>query len=760
MIFTVLAGAAPVPQKITKKDYLNYIQAATEDAYQTYDADMKKWRENVDLHNYWGYMPSSLPIHMAFSAAFLYQKLGSQKYLDWAKQALLDYGAQKSAYPESWVQSKLQYQVLGLPAVTDIFSGHKYMQAYRMIRDQAKFTPEERTKIEGWIAESADFAVATQEWGAMNRATLRADFLMRAAQAIPQHPHAANWTMYAQAMASDSWGKWEIEDATGYHGIWLWSLLSYADAIGDARLVHTPEMYYYAQYYLNLISPVGTLVEFGDAEMHSAWFRFIPFFEKCAAAYQDPHLKWAANHILTSRLNLNAAKKSISFNYMFIDCYSWGDDNLNPREPDTRSAEVMDDIVGKKIVFRTGWDPKSTFMFLNYRDEGDGGWLDRDYLRNTIPVDEEKMTHGHADENNIGMLMQDGCLLLYDAGYRDYMPSGLFGAYRQDYFHNRICVRQEKMWTGQKAGEFRYSITEAVPGQSVLDFLRNAGSYRRVRTQKIDFLTFENWEMSRTRVIDDKLGYEWDRVINYLKDPEMFIVFDIVRAQQEEFYTAANLWHTHKILNQGEHWYDTVYDSLRHTAFPTHKHLLIYFPETDFKFEGVEQSHRNWQSELTIHQTATQHFFPQDVVVFTTVLIPHDADAAIADILAKVEKVQVDLGRKGVGIKVKHGAKTFYICSKTDLLMDFCRDNQRPRYHYDAGKLKYDDFETDANALFACVDAATLDFMVVNAVKMTYRGQTYFEQPNIPFGLASDGKPDRLERGKVRYWKESVKVTR
>ena len=28
----------------------------------------------------------------------------------------------------------------------------------------------------------------------------------------------------------------------------------------------------------------------------------------------------------------------------------------------------------------------------------------------------------------------------------------------------------------------------AVPGQGLLDFLRDAGSYRRVRTQKIDFL--------------------------------------------------------------------------------------------------------------------------------------------------------------------------------------------------------------------------------------------------------------------------------
>ena len=69
----------------------------------------------------------------------------------------------------------------------------------------------------------------------------------------------------------------------------------------------------------------------------------------------------------------------------------------------------------------------------------------RDYLRDSIPVEEEKMTHGHADENSIVLLMSGGSVLLRDGGYRDYMPSGPFGAYRQDYFHNRLVVRPEKI---------------------------------------------------------------------------------------------------------------------------------------------------------------------------------------------------------------------------------------------------------------------------------------------------------------------------
>ena len=155
----------------------------------------------------------------------------------------------------------------------------------------------------------------------------------------------------------------------------------------------------------------------------------------------------------------------------------------------------------------------------------------RDYLRDSIPVEEEKMTHGHADENSISMLMSGGSLLLHDGGYRDYMPSGPFGAYRQDYFHNRLCVRPEKIWMGQKANEERYSQRGAIPAQGLLEFIRNAGSYRPVRTQKVDFLVQPEYDYARTRLYDDGWGYEADRVVVYVKDPEMFVVFDVFKSK-------------------------------------------------------------------------------------------------------------------------------------------------------------------------------------------------------------------------------------
>jgi hypothetical protein len=120
----------------------------------------------------------------------------------------------------------------------------------------------------------------------------------------------------------------------------------------------------------------------------------------------------------------------------------------------------------------------------------------------------------------------------------------------------------------QKKGEQRYSIPDPVPGQSVLDFLRNASSYRIVRTQKIDFLTFPDFDYSRTRLIDDNMGYEWDRVITYIKELGVFVVFDIFKSRKEDYFTLSNLWQTQQIVEKGVHWYETVYDRIqkKHTC--------------------------------------------------------------------------------------------------------------------------------------------------------------------------------------------------
>jgi hypothetical protein len=579
------------------------------------------------------------------------------------------------------------------------------------------------------------------------------------AKVLPDHPNQPTWKMAGEAIANDNWGKWEIEDATGYHGIWLYSLLGYASHVReDESLYRTPILQYYFEYFLKLISPTGLVPDFGDANWAAGWNRMIPFFEKGAAVNGDPRLRWAAAKYFRYFLDPAPEQKGIFTALCLSDAYLWADFDLPAAAPQSGSQEVLDDLVGKKVVFRDGWNSNSTYLLYNYRDEGDGGWLFREYLRTTIPVEEEKMHHGHSDENSIALLMRDNSVLLHDGGYRDYMPSGPYGAFRADYFHNRLVVRDGKMALGQEAGEFRYAPPGggAVEGQDLLDFLRNSGFYRQVETRKIDFLTLDRFDMARTRIIDDRLGYEADRIINYVKDLDWFIVFDVVKFTDPGYLTMANMWHTRHILQQGSGWYVTAYDSLRNRDVSGPERLLIVFPDSTRLEEGTGEQNRYWQDERFVYQLSTRHGYRNDLQAFVTVLIPHEPDEDPAALASSVRMLEVPDYPVATAVEINRGGKRYIVGAKLDLEKELVRDWRRPMYDYESGRTQYGEYETDAYHLFIVEDDASIHYAITGAVKITRGDRVLYEQLPAEFGLNFDGSPDMPGVGKIRYWEETV----
>ena len=755
VLFLGMMGQGLAVDRVPLRQYLAYARASADWTWQHYDEIVAQWQEKFDPDSEFGYQPPPRLLETAVIYAYLFRREKRPEYGRRAKRILLTYGDFREVYPGSSLWRRHDYGA-GVPALTDFFRVMRYIRAYDTLKQTGLITEEEKQKIERLITASMAYLLRTAEWGAMNRSMLRAESLAWAVRAMPDHPLAKTWDMQRQALAGDNWGNWEIEDATIYHGIWLYALMGYADCRGrTTELFQTPVMYYYAYYFLNLMCPAGMIPAFGDARWLSNWQHFLVFFEAAARQYRNPRMKWAATSIARRFIDF-AEPVNVGLGYMLLDCFRWGSDDIEPTMPASPSAEVMEDVVGKKIVFRRGWDERSTYLLLNYRDEGDGGVLFRDYLRDTIAVEEEKMTHGHADENSVCLLMSGGSVLLHDGGYRDYMPSGPFGAYRQDYFHNRLCVRLGKIWMGQRQGEYRYSVRRAVPGQSVLDFLHNAGSYRPVRTRKMDFLTFPDFDYSRTRLIDDHMGYEWDRVMTYIKEPEIFVVFDIVKSRRQEYFTMCNLWHTRKILAKGSHWYDTVYDRIQDHQLPTNRRLLILFPDTHFRLEGVESQPRHYQAEWTIYQVAAQHFEPGETVGLITVLVPHGAEESPAEIVNDIGLLAVAPSRRGLGVRVKRGEQTIMVGVKSDLRLDMCRDFRRPRYTYEAGKIQFGDIETNGDFVFARKKGSRLNYTIVNFTKAFYKGDPLYEAKSGYFGLAFDGSPDTQGVGKVRYRRDQV----
>jgi len=760
-MFLTVGCPADAQEGSLRAKYLDYARSSADWtwAHRGELVDTWKKREKSSV-----FCPPAGLLETAAVYALLLEMESDRTYAGRAREILLTFGDARAHFLRTVVERRTEYED-GVPALPDFFTAMLYIRAYHTLHRSGALSDLDRKKMEKMMVHSVAFLLRTPEWGAMNRAALRAETLAWAVKALPGHPDARIWEMQRRALGDDSWGNWEIEDSSIYHGVWLHAMLGYAEVLDRQKeLMKTPEMYYYARYFLHLMCPHGMIPDFGDGDWTASWPLYLAYFEAAAAHYGDPRMKWAAETIARKFVDFSRPH-DVKLGYILLNGYRWGTDRVASRPPESLSREVMEDVLGKKIVFRDGWKSDSTYLLLNYRDEGDGGLNFRDFLRDTIPVEEEKMTHGHADENSIVLLMSGGAVLLHDGGYRDLMPSGPYGAYRQDYFHNRLCVRQEKIWMGQKKGEHRFSTRGAVPGQPVLAFLHNAGSYRRVRTRKVDFLSFPAFDYSRTRLIDEGLGYEWDRVITFVKDPGIFVVFDIFKARTEDHFTLANLWHTRKIHGRGAHWYDTGYDHIEGRGatagtcvLPENRRLVVFFPSTNFRLEGVEPLRRHCQEEQFIHQTCARHFEPGDTEGFITVLIPHAPDTAPGKLVGRIRMLEMKPENAGLGVVIENGDQRITIGVKRDLRMDICRDWRRPRYTFASGRIQLGKVAANGDFIFTSRRGDTLSYTMVNLTKALHGRRVLFEAKPVDFGLAFDGSPETPGRIKVRYWRDTVRV--
>jgi hypothetical protein len=757
LLFLIAAPLLAV-QAVPLARYLDYARASADWTF-AHQADLiEAWKKSFDPKNVFGYRPPGGLLEMAVIDSYFAEKEGQSRLAARAKKVLLEYGEFRSQYP-AWAKAGRPDYARGVPALPDFFTTMRYIRAFDALKRMKALLPAESKAIETLIADSLAYLLRTQEWGPMNRAALRAESLAWACRAMPADPRAPTWDMQRRAIGDDNWGKWEIEDASLYNGVWLYAMCGYADALGRlAELFRTPVMYYYARYFLELMSPQGMVPDFGDAHWNSNWPLFLVFFEASAKQYGDPGFKWAAATIARKFIDFDKPT-NVGLGYNLLDCARFGTDGLKPAPPAGLSAEALDDVQGKKVVFRSGWEPNSTYLLLNYRDEGDGGLYFRDYLRDTIPIEEEKVTHGHSDENGISLLMSGGSVLLHDGGYRDFMPSGPYGAYRADIFHNRTCVRPEKMFLGQDAGGTRFSTPEAVPGQGLLEFLRDAGSYRKVRTAKVDFLTFPDFDYSRTRLVDDGWGYQSDRVIVYVKDPEMFVVFDILGSERDGYLTFAQLWHSRRVLARGEDWFDTRYDRILNESLPGGMDLLVVLPKTEFRLTGSEPQVRHGQEEVLFHQTLSRHFEPGGKAVLTAVLVPHRSDEAPRAVLERIKILAGEDGSGVCGLRVRTGPGEIILAAKTDLRREMIHENSRPKYTPESGLIRFGGFETNGDFVFGRAEGRDLAYTIVNLTRASFAGQTLVEAQPTLFGLAFDGRPDGPAVGKLRYWRDKAVLT-
>ena len=91
--------------------------------------------------------------------------------------------------------------------------------------------------------------------------------------------------------------------------------------------------------------------------------------------------------------------------------------------------------------------------------------------------------------------------------------------------------------------------------------------------------------------------------------------------------------------------------------------------------------------------------------------------------------------------------------------MDMIRDWRRPRYTYEAGKIRFGDMETNGDLAFYSLDGNTLNYTIVNLTKAVFAENILVDPKPSYFGLAFDGSPpDSTGVGKLRYWRDTIQL--
>ena len=451
----------------------------------------------------------------------LHARTGEAVLLEWAKQNLL--WLVRSAQDSEGRATPLfasQFRFLGA-----------FCDAYRHLQAHHALTPAEAAEVEAQIIANATVRMDRADFGAQNRGLIYGAELIFCADAVPDAPGAERWRRYGEALVYDSRQGWSVEDASLYESFWLNHLLALSELEGTlAEQMKRVTTRFYFDHALALLMPNGLMPDWGDSDWTESWMWFCANWALAGSHYRDGTYLDAARQIFEANLAFRGELHLEAVGALGL-AVRW----LDASVPLTaivqeKSAEAVDDLLAKKIVFRGAQD---SYALFNYRDQGAYGRFTRAYQNAQLAAFEEKPHHGHADENSLSLLMQDGTVLLTDGGYRAAYARG----WRADVFHNRIVARNG-----------------FPPEGDVLNYLLADPTYRAVTTEKIHFGTFGSLDYSRTRLVDVERGYTGDRIILFAPENGLTLVVDSLLVDREGPKIFSNMWHPDHLLAQGDNW--------------------------------------------------------------------------------------------------------------------------------------------------------------------------------------------------------------
>ena len=696
-----------------KTDYLAYVTKALKKGRETYEQSIQTWKDNFDPEYMFGYTSPGIISSQIHMESVLYDLTNDKANAEMIKRGLLEPIELAEIFPENIRKQRKEYY-RGVPLMEPLFQLHAYMNAYLSVKEAGILDENQVEIVKESVVRSVTPLIFCPEWGAHNRSMLRACALVQAAHVVGDTEETRDWVKLADYLAEESIGRWSIEDASHYIPLWLFACIMYAKWRGiEDHYYSRPQTRYYFDYITHLITPEGQIPGFGDAWFHSDWQIWVACLEMGATKYKSGEMKAAAEKIYDFGMKKIRGNFSPGIGNYMAYAYKWSSDDVEPSDLTYGSEEVLDELVGKKIIFRN----ESTYMLYNYRDEGMYGFVPRQYLRTSIPVKAEKMHHGHGDENSIAHLEIDGNVLLHESGYREKLPNG---KYRADLYHNKLV--------------FREGIKDFSNGN--FNALHDDGYYKHVKTEKIHFQTFDGVDYLRTRNHYEPLDLVWDRCVARLKEDEVFIVLDWVEAGMDKDITIGNLWHTQYAEKLAANVFETKVDDIRRGQRDKEPYenkkdmsLLIEFLGDEKQIMN-EETMRNHGNAAMVSQCFAGSLNKGDRKIFITVLTPHKRNEDAVNLAGKVsvEEISEELG--SICLRYK-GNEELVMTFKLDLSIGIhhYEEDRAPAYDWESGKIEYNDIETDADFSYIKVKDKTVEYGMFNGSRINYKGTEIYSAP-------------------------------
>lgn len=643
--------------------------------------------------------------------AEVYKHTGEKEYADIALEVvsrlvkMLDW-VTANLKPETRVLDNMQFIEAG-------FAGGPFMKGLLLLRQMGVMDDRAYRAFQPVAESSVRYAMRLPEWGPFNRCVLRMSFLDRFAALYPDSEYAADARKLADFLVWDSIGRWNMEDTPQYNGIWYITMAEYFNEHPERCDYRSDEvMRFYAVYMAHLLTPEGSIPDYGDSNPRDAGCPAlsIGFLEWAAVRFNDGKVKYA---VMKYMAFIDKFYKHNIAGGWYTRTYALAADmcaekRVRPVKPDLISGECIDDLISKKIVFR---GENRDYMLLNYRDQGGYALPARQNMYATIPAPAEKVHHGHADENSICSLMYKDKMLLTDGGYRDRIVAD--GHYRADFYHNRVVLRNGRIFREK----------------GFLDYAEDLGAYLKVETEKLFYHEINGLEISRTRLTDTHHKAVYDRTVAHFGDG-IYAVIDKIRATEDYEYTLGQMWFGGKITKVADSDY-LIKQTLDKFKGPRGTDSLAL--RTVFVRKGlpvsVEKIRRCYDdNQYALTQYYSEYLGRDENLCFVTLLMPEDASLKARNdaIAASAEYGMSDNG-KGVWLSLTVDGRKYTLCEKCDERYGFGDLAHRPTYSFDRSKITYGSFTTDALLAVFTEQGSERDYSVVMSSGLEIGGKSVWK---------------------------------